>query len=129
MDDAPTVFVRNHSNPGSLQQSTQLDVVVFLRNKFAYVTFENDETGTADRLPKGSGAGIAYGTIGRVGGVIAAVEYAGAFDTIDSPPLEPGANAGQIAVRGDTLKVACTCCSCRSFCNTVAAAGIRHAQG
>jgi hypothetical protein len=80
---------------------------VYLRNKWAFLSFELDDVGTTKELPKGAGCGLSYGTIGRVGGVMQC-EYAGTFDAIEDVPIATGANAGQIAVQNNVLKLSGT---------------------
>ena len=60
------VFVRNNSRE-AVDQATSLDVLVVAGNKFALVHFENDEVGTETEDPRGSGAGVAMGSLGRIG--------------------------------------------------------------
>lgn len=100
------LFYRVHDGK-SLAASGKVDLVVFLRGKWAVLSFENDEVGTADALPKGHGCGVSYGTLGRVGGVMTC-EYAGSFDTVQDAPIPSGPAAGQMAVHGGVLTVSGT---------------------
>ena len=54
--------------------------------------------------PRGSGAGVAVGSLGRVGGIMTA-EFAGSFDTVSTPPVAPGKGVGMVEVRGDSATV------------------------
>lgn len=84
----------------------QTDVVLVAARakKWAVLTLTHDEVGTATTLPVGTGCGLSYGSLGRVGSVMATCEFAGSFDVVEDSPVASGANAGSL----DATARACT---------------------
>ena len=84
------IFVRD-SLKGPLHESPNIDLVLVSGKQFALIHFENDEIGTVDSDPLGTGFGISSGSTGRVGNLT--VESAGDFDSATAP-VPPGRGQG-----------------------------------
>ncbi len=100
------IFVRNNRKGAALDDADEsnLDLLVVVGggSRFAVLHFVNDEVGTADSDPKGSGCGISFGSVGqKVGGVLTVEQFL-VFDSVQHAPMTPGKAAGILTLSRDS---------------------------
>jgi hypothetical protein len=99
------IFVRNNRKGATLDDADEsnLDILVVVGGgtRFAVLHFVNDEVGTADSDPKGSGCGLSFGSVGKIGGVLTVEQFL-VFDSVQHAPIAPGKAAGILTLARDS---------------------------
>jgi hypothetical protein len=98
------IFVRNNRKGAALDDADEsnLDLLVVVGGgtRFAVLHFVNDEVGTADSDPKGSGCGLSFGSVGKI--AVLTVEQFLVFDSVQHAPMAPGKAAGILTLTRDS---------------------------